>query len=121
MPQHDHIVEIGFNWVPSDWFIFNACIGIERGDTHCSQSTPINFDEENYPMSFSAWYAASQKLSLSAGYAVYSNFVAQNITVADQSTYTGSTSAAPPSTARWNYGGQAQVVTVGSRYASPSA
>ena len=120
LPQHDHIVEIGFNWVPADWFVFNACVGIERGDTHGlfgDSATPINFDEENYPMSFSVWYAVSQKLSVSAGYAVYSNFVAQDISVADQSTYTtGSTSAAPPSTSRWNYGGQAQVVTLGSRY-----
>ena len=124
LPQHDHIVEIGFNWVPTDCFVFNACVGIERGDTHGlfgDSATPINFDEENYPMSFSVWYAVSQKLSVSAGYAVYSNFVAQDISVADQSTYTtGSTSAAPPSTSRWNYGGRAQVVTLGSRYPAPA-
>jgi hypothetical protein len=121
LPQQDHIVEIGFNWVPSDWFIFNACVGIERGDTHRlfgDSTRPINFDEENYPMSFTAWYAATCRLSFSVGYAVYSNFVAQDISVADQSTFTtGSTSAAPPSTARWNYGGQAHVITFGSRYA----
>jgi hypothetical protein len=120
LPQQDHIVEIGFNWVPSDWFIFNACVGIERGDTHGlfgDSTRPINFDEENYPMSFSAWYAATNRLSFSAGYAVYSNFVAQDISVADQSTFTtGSTSAAPVSTARWNYGGQAHVITFGARY-----
>ena len=59
LPQHDHIVELGFNWFPSEWFMFNACIGVERGDNH---SQYANFDEENYPMSFNAWYAASAQV-----------------------------------------------------------
>ena len=66
--------------------MFNACLGFERGDNH---SQYANFDEENYPMSFNAWYAVCDKWSLSAGYAVYSNFVGQDITVADQTPYTG--------------------------------
>jgi len=117
LPKEDNIVEIGFNWVPSDWFIFNACVGIERAD---NQSQYANFDEENYPMSFTAWYAASKRLSLSVGYAVYSNYVGQEITVADQSVYTGSnsSSASAPVTSKWNYGGQAHVVTLDSRYAT---
>jgi hypothetical protein len=114
LPEHDHLVELGFNWFPCDCFMLNVCVGIERGDTH---SQYANFDEENYPMTFNAWYAASEKLSLSAGYAVYSNFVGQDITVADQLSYTGAGTAAAPITSRWNYGGQAHVVTVGSRYA----
>jgi hypothetical protein len=122
LPQIDHIVEIGFNWFPSDCFMLNACVGIERGETHGlfgDSTTPINFDQENYPMSFTAWYAASNKLSLSAGYAVYSSFVAQNITLADQSTFTGDTTqAVAPVTSRWNYGAQSHVVTFGSRYAA---
>ena len=79
-------------------------MGIERADNH---SQYADFDEENYPMTFSAWYAVTQRLSLSAGYAVYSNFVGQDITVGDDAAGT----AVPPVTGRWNYGGQAQVVT----------
>jgi hypothetical protein len=119
LPQHDHIVEMGFNWMPSDVFLFNACVGIERGDTHGTFGDavePINFDEENYPMSFTAWWAVNPKWSLSAGYAIYSNFVAQTINVADESSFTTPGSAAPPSSARWSYGGRAHVLTVGSRY-----
>jgi hypothetical protein len=124
LPQYDNIVEIGFNWVPSDWLVFNACIGVEKGENHqvfgAQTWEHINFDEENYPMSFNVWYAANQKLSFSAGYAVYSNFVGQDINVADQSTYTGSNaaSAAAPVTGRWNYGGRAQVINVGSQYSA---
>ncbi len=114
LPVYDHVVEVGFNWFPCDCFMCNACIGFERGDNHTQYA---NFDEENYPMSFNTWYAVSNRWSLSVGYAVYSNFIGQDITVADQLSYTGPGTAAPPITSRWNYGGQAHVVTFGSRYA----
>jgi hypothetical protein len=112
LPEHDNIVEVGFNWVPSDWFILNATVGIERSDNH---SKYANFDEENYPMSFTAWYAISCRWSLSAGYAVYSNYVTQDIALADQRTLPN---AYPVVEGQWNYGAQAHVVTLGSRYAA---
>lgn len=121
LPQHDSIVETGFNWVPADWFILNACVGIERGDTHGQfgdSTMPIDFHEQNYPWSLNAWYAVSDRLSMSAGYAMYSNFVAQNITVADQLPFGVDVSAVAPVTSRWNYGGRAQVLSLGSRYAA---
>jgi hypothetical protein len=65
-------------------------------------------------MSVSAWYAASDRLSLSAGYSVFSNFVAQDIRVGDDVPGT----AISPVTGRWNYGGRAHIVTLGSRYAA---
>jgi hypothetical protein len=111
LPENDHIVEMGFNWFPSDWFLLNATIGVERADNH---SRYADFDEENYPMSFTAWYAVNCKFSLSAGYSVYSNFVTQDITLADQLT---SGSRTLPVTGQWNYGGQAHVISFGSRYA----
>ncbi len=119
LPQHDHVVEFGFNWVPAEWFILNACLGVETSDTHGSFTTgdtrpPTIFSEQNYPMSISAWYAASDRLSFSAGYAVYSNFVAQDISVGDD----GPGSLISPVTGRWRYGGRAHVVTLGSRYAA---
>jgi hypothetical protein len=114
LPQHDHIVEVGFNWVPADWFVANATIGVERGDNH---SQYAQFDEENYPMSFSVWYAATKKLSVSAGYSVYSNFFAQDISVADQSTYAGNAAnATKPVTGPWKYGAEAHVITLGADY-----
>jgi hypothetical protein len=110
LPQHDHIVELGCDWFPSNSFMCNVSVGIERGDNH---SQYADFDEENYPLTFSAWYAVTQRLSVSAGYAVYSNFVGQNITVGDDAVGT----AVPPVSGRWNYGGRAQILTLGSRYA----
>jgi hypothetical protein len=123
LPQYDNIVELGFNWVPSDWLVFNACVGVEKGENHAVYGAQtwehINYDEENYPMSFNIWYAATKKWSLSAGYAIYSNFVGQDINVADQSTFNANpASAASPVTGRWNYGGRAQVINFGSQYAA---
>lgn len=110
LPEQDHIVEFGFNWVPSDWFVLNASIGIERGDNH---SDLANFDEENYPISVNAWYAVSKRFSLSAGYAVFANYVTQDISIADQQV---PPSGFDPITSKWNYGAQAHVITLGSRY-----
>jgi hypothetical protein len=77
----------------------------------------INFDEENYPMSFSVWYAASEKLTFTVGYAVFSNFVAQNVVIGDDPNPYSGVSSIKPVTPQWTYGGEAHVVTLGSRYA----
>ena len=125
LPQYDNIVEVGFNWFPCDWFMLNACVGFERGDYHGTPDvdstnslantvlTPISFDEENWPVTINAWYRASDRLTLSGGYSIFSNFVGQNITLADQTAYTGPGSANAPITSKWNYAGQANVVTLG--------
>jgi hypothetical protein len=126
LPQYDNIVELGFNWVPSDWLVFNACVGVEKAENHevfgAQTWEQINYDEESYPMSFNIWYAATKKWSFSAGYALYSNFIGQDINVADQSTFDGTNaaSAASPVTGRWNYGGRAQVINIGSQYCATS-
>ena len=109
LPEHDHIVELGCDWFPNDNFVCNVTVGVERGDNH---SQYANFNEENYPLTFSAWYAVSERLAFTAGYSVFSNFVAQDIQVGDDAVG----SAVPPVTGLWNYGGKAQVVTLGSRY-----
>jgi hypothetical protein len=73
-------------------------------------------------MTINAWYGLTKRLSFSAGYAVFSDFVAQDVTAADQSGPGGAAAVPPtsvvPVTGRWNYGGRAQVVTLGSRYAA---
>ena len=124
LPQEDHIVEVGFNWVPADWLVMFASIGIEESWNHSSPAsvdltsqTSINFNEQNYPISLGLWCAASEKLSFSAGYSVYSNFVAQNVVIGnDPAPYNAVAGTVAPVTAPWNYNGQAHVVTLGSRY-----
>ncbi|MCC6123637.1 MAG: hypothetical protein IT426_01610 [Pirellulales bacterium] len=120
LPEKDNLVEVGFNWVPSDWLVFNATLGYENGEHHQAygpnQFQKINYSEENYPISFNLWYAATDRFSLSAGYAIFSNFIDQDISTADQLRYPGQANSAAPVTGRWNYGGRAQVITLGSQY-----
>jgi hypothetical protein len=124
LPQEDHIVEVGFNWVPADWFILNASVGIEESWNHSSPAstdftsqTSINFNEQNFPVTLGLWYAASKKLSFSAGYSIFSNFVAQNVVIGnDPAPYSAVTGTVAPITSPWNYSGRSQVVTLGSRY-----
>lgn len=123
LPEDDHIVELGLNWFPAEWLMFNACVGIENSSNHSQPAvkavdptlSSVNFDEQNYPMTFSMWYAASDCWSFSAGYAIYSNFVAQDIVIGDDSAPYSSTHIKPV-TSPWTYGAQAHVVTLGSRY-----
>ncbi len=130
LPQYDNIVEVGFNWFPCDWFMLNASLGCEKGTNNSTPDvssptpiangtiTPVNFDEENWPVTINAWYRASNCWSLSAGYSIFSNFVGQNITEADQTLFNNNpASANPPLTQKWNYSGQSHVVTLGTRYA----
>ena len=124
LPQEDHIVEIGFNWVPADWFVLNASVGIEESWNHSSPAltdvtsvNSIDFNEQNFPVSIGLWYGASEKLSFSAGYSVYSNFVGQNIVIGnDPAPYGAATGSIARSRRLWNYSGQSHVVTLGSRY-----
>lgn len=110
LPEHDQIVEFGGDWFPSECLMLNATVGIENAGHN---SPYADFSEQSYPMSFSAWYAVNPQLSLSAGYAVYSNFVAQDITVGDNA----ATTTVPPVTGLWTYGANTQVVSLGSQYA----
>jgi hypothetical protein len=123
LPQQDHIVEAGFNWFPSDRFMLNASMGFERGDNHSSPSqvidpsipNNINFGETNYPITMNVWYGATPRWSFSAGYAFYSNFVAQDIVIGDDP-FPYTNGSIKPATARWTYGGQAEVVSLGTRF-----
>ena len=110
LPTTDNIVEIGFNLMPSEHFIVNASVGIEQSSNH---SPYADFSEQNYPFNINAWYSATERFSVSGGYALYSNFVAQNVYLADQNT---AATGATPSSAIWSYGGNAQVFTLGWKY-----
>ncbi len=119
LPTDVDLVEFGGTWTPAYNFLLNAMVGIEN---RSHSSAIADFEEDNYPMTFTAWYAPSTKWSLSAGYGYYTNWIDQDITLGDQTDrwvdkgtywrhYLG------PETTRWSYGGEAQVVNFGSRYA----
>jgi len=133
-PEQEHRIEIGGTWMPEENFLLSATFGIEDR-THASLHENVNnaysvfesgprltaFDETSYPIVVSAWYAPTQKLSLSAGYAVYTNWIDQLITLGDQynDNFTGGFNYVEPQPAQgwWSYGGRAQVVNLGAVYA----
>jgi hypothetical protein len=63
-------------------------------------------------MVFTVWYAPSPRLSLTSGYAYYSNWIDQDITL-------GTNRGVPTDTetTRWNYAGQNHLVSFNANYA----
>ena len=112
LPEHEDRVEIGGNWSPADNFMLNASFWIRSSYHH---SDFVNFDEDDYPLVVSAWYAADDQWSFSAGYASFSNWVDQDITLGREDGSSGS--ELPAFTSLWSYGGRADVLTLGANYA----
>lgn len=109
LPNQEDLIEVGGTWMPSTKFLASATVGL----ANTSNDSDITFFEENnYPMTFTAWYQPTPCWSLSAGYGYYSNWIDQDISFPsdDPLNQTGDVR-------RWNYGGRGQVVNFGSDYA----
>ena len=76
------------------------------------ESRYADFTENNYPFVLTAWYAPTPKLSFSGGYAYFSNWIDQDITLG----YRGENEPPPAETFRFDYDGRAQALNVGARY-----
>jgi hypothetical protein len=110
LPTHADIIEIGGTWSPVDGFIASGTLGIENRFHH---SAIAHFDEQDYPVTLTLWYAPSQVLSFSAGYAYHSNRIQQAITLGDDF---DDGAAYAPATAMWGYGGRNHTVSLGGVY-----
>jgi hypothetical protein len=71
-----------------------------------------NFTEDSYPLVFTVWYAPTCRLSLTGGYAFYSNWIDQDITLG-----ANRGNPAQVETTRWDYSGENHLVSLGSSYA----
>ena len=105
-PEEEHRIEIGGTWTPTSCFMATALLGIEN---RWHDSEFANFDEENYPVNFTLWYAPTQRLSLTGGYAYFSNWIDQDITIGFRQN--------PTETTQWSYGGTNQLFSIGANYA----
>ncbi len=110
-PEQTHVVEVGGTWTPAPNFMATAMVGIEN---RWHDSIFAEFDEDNYPMNFTVWYAPTDRLSLTGGYAYFSNWIDQDITIGFRNT-------GPTETTRWSYGGENHLVSVGAIYACTPA
>jgi len=111
LPTQTDLVEIGGTWSPTAAFLANVTFGIQNRSQH---SELADFDEDSYPLTVSFWYAPTQRLSFSAGYAYFTNWIQQAITLGDDFV---NDAAYSPVTRSWDYGGRSQVWSVGSSYA----
>ena len=111
LPTHTDLVEIGGTWTPVSAFLANVTLGIQNRTQH---SALADFDEDSYPLTVSFWYAPTRALSFSAGYAYFTNWIQQAVTLGDDFA-DGATYA--PVTRNWDYGGRSEVWSVGSTYA----
>jgi hypothetical protein len=103
LPEQVHSVELGGTWTLADNLLATAQFNIVNS---WQDSQYANFTEDDYPMVFTVWYAPSPRLSLTSGYAYYSNWIDQDITL-------GANRGVPAdtSTTRWNYAGENPVVS----------
>ncbi len=105
-PEQQHRIELGGTWSPTSNFIATGLFGIENS-WHDSQYA--DFDENNYPILFTLWYAPTDRLSLTGGYAYLSNWIDQKITIGFLDN--------PTETTQWNYGGYYNLVSCTANYA----
>jgi hypothetical protein len=150
-PDQINVVEIGGTWMPAGNFLVTATVGVEARNNRTefdnlgqafavfhTNPREFGFDELNYPIVVSAWYAPSSKWSLTGGYASFTNWIDQTITLGDlfgdnllNTTGSAVANGSPPPNfigardyfepdafqSRWRYGGQAQVINLGANYA----
>ena len=110
LPTDSQLFEIGGSWSPMSNLLLSVRAEIQATS---NSSHYANFAENNYPVLCTIWYAPTPKLSLSAGYSYFSNWVNQDVTMG----FRGLDEPPPAETIRVGYNGQTQVVNVGGRYA----
>lgn len=112
-PEQLHITEVGCNWMPASNFMTTSQISFVNS---WNDSQYADFTENNYPMSFTAWYAPTSRWSFTGGYAYSSNWIDQDITLG----FTVPNVPVPPvvtETTRWNYWGENHLISFSAHYA----
>jgi hypothetical protein len=114
-PEQEHGIDIGGTWNPAPNFLATAQFSIVNRWNHSSYPSatagnqPIRFTEDDYPIVCTVWYAPTDALSFTTGYAYFSNWIDQEITTGFRND--------PIETSSWDYSGENHVVNLGTRYA----
>jgi hypothetical protein len=101
LPTRENIVELAATWSPTDAFWVNGTMWIE--DTY-NHTGPANFEEDRYPFSVSTFYTPNQDWTVSVGYANFSDWINQDVTLGG-----AATGNSPSETQPWRYAGKADV------------
>lgn len=118
LPQHEDRIELGGTWSPTDNLMLNASFWLVNSYNH---SEYVNFDEDSYPIVLSAWYGLNEQWSFTGGFATFSNWITQDITLGREDGLTAAGAPepreAPSWTSPWDYTGRADVFNLGASYA----
>jgi hypothetical protein len=109
-PDQTHSVDIGGTWAPLENLVATAQFTIFNS---WNSSKFANFNEDNYPFFCTLFYAPTDRLSLTGGYAYLSNWINQDITLG----FTVPTRPDLTETTNWNYRGQNHLINVNANYA----
>ncbi|MFO0868996.1 MAG: hypothetical protein U0935_08575 [Pirellulales bacterium] len=114
LPEQEHRVEVGGTWNPSEDLIATVQVSfVNRWNnslyTSAVPPVPIHFNENNYPITATLFYAPTEKLALNTGYAYFSNWIEQDIAIGFRTTTL--------ETMRFNYLGESHVFSLGANYA----
>ncbi len=108
-PTFNNMVELGGAWAPASNLLLSARVSLQNT---WLRSAYARFDENNFPFLLTAWYAPTNKLSLSAGYAYFTNWINQDINFG----YRGLDQPPSAETIPTTFQGGSQVLNVGGRY-----
>jgi hypothetical protein len=108
LPTQQDIVELGGTWLPAQNFMLGATVGLEMTN---HRSNYAWFEEDNYPIALTAWYAPTPAWSVSGVLAFYSNWIDQDVTIGNGRGSEGQ------DTLLSDYTGRSDVITLASNYA----
>ncbi len=108
-PSCQDIVRLDTTWLAADNLMATTSVSLENRQNHTSVA---DFVEDDFPMTFTFWYAPQPAWSISGGYGFYSNWIDQEIYFPSDTP-----DAQPFDRRQWNYGGRGQILSLGANYA----
>ena len=111
-PTQEDRIELGGTWMPAHNFMLGAMVGLEWMN---HRSDFARFDENNFPVTLTAWYAPTCAWSLSGALGFYQNNVDQDITYGNG--HTSSRGNEAQDILATDYTGRSDVITLASHYA----
>lgn len=110
-PTQEDRIELGGTWMPADNFMLGAMVGLEWMN---HRSDLAWFEENNFPITLTAWYAPTCAWSVSGALGFYQNNIDQDITYGNGHTSGYGNEAQDILTT--DYSGRSDVITLASHY-----
>ena len=110
-PEQEHGVDFGASWNPASNLTATAQFSAVSRWNNSAPLNQIDYQETSFPIVTTLWFAPTDKLSLTGGYAYFSNWIDQEVNVS----YTGRIGEAEA--LQTDYDGTNQVVSFNANYA----